>query len=83
MSEEEIYKMLNNFPQIEIVKYILKLQEQPTGHLFTDTNWEDLLEYNNKTWIGLDRFKQLQQENQQLKKQLQQIKIVIGKIGTV
>ena len=26
MSEEEIYKMLNNFPQIEVVNYILKIQ---------------------------------------------------------
>ena len=31
MSEEEIIKMLNNFPQIEVVKYILNLQEENAG----------------------------------------------------
>ena len=31
MSEEEITKMLNCFPQIEIVKYILNLQEENVG----------------------------------------------------
>lgn len=65
MSEEKIIKMLNCFPQIEVVKYIMNLQEQPIGHLFTDTNWEDLLEYDNTTWISLDRFKQLQQKYNQ------------------
>ena len=28
MSEENIIKMLNNFPQIETVKYILEIQEE-------------------------------------------------------
>ncbi len=31
MSEEEITKMLNCFPQIEVVKYILNLQEENAG----------------------------------------------------
>ena len=31
MSEEEITKMLNCFPQIEVVKYILNLQEENVG----------------------------------------------------
>ena len=31
MSEEKITKMLNCFPQIEVVKYILNLQEENAG----------------------------------------------------
>ena len=33
---------------------------------YTDTNWEDLLEYNGMTWINIDRFKSLQQKVEQL-----------------
>ena len=35
---------------------------------YTDTNWEDLLEYNGMTWINIDRFKFLQQKVEQLEK---------------
>ena len=37
--------------------------------IYTDTNWEDLLEYNGMTWINIDRFKSLQQKVEQLEKE--------------
>lgn len=60
------------FTQLGIAKEILDLiddlqqenkqlkEEKP--YLYTNTAWEDILEYQGKSYIELDRFKKLQQE---------------------
>jgi len=60
----------------EYYNYITNLQkEKPT--LYTDTNWEDLLEYNGMKWISTDRFKELQDEIQNLRGSLKTYEILL------
>ena len=49
---------------------------------YTDTNWEDLLDYNGMTWINIDRFKELQQKNKELKEQIKLFKKDLNNILT-
>lgn len=30
--------------------------------IYTDTNWDDILEYNHMKWINYDRFKEVQKK---------------------
>ncbi len=64
MSEEEIIKMLNNFPQIEVVKYILEIQEENKSFGKTINESSELLIKKD------NRIEKLQQENKSLKEKI-------------
>ena len=80
MNNMEIKVSVKDIPeviaQLEIAdKNINDLQQEnkqlkeESPYLYTNTEWEDILEYQGKSYIELDRFKTIQQENNQLKKE--------------
>lgn len=63
--DNKLYFDLDEEDYIKIKDYITNLQQEKP-HLHTNTEWEDLLDYKGRTYIELDRFKQVQQENETL-----------------
>ena len=59
--------LMENYEKLEQENKQLK-EEKP--YLYTNTEWEDILEYQGKSYIELDRFKTIEQENKQLKEEL-------------
>ena len=68
LEENEIRYQLPYNKMQKLYDYITNLQQEKP-HLHTNTEWEDLLDYKGRTYIELDRFKQVQQENERLKKE--------------
>lgn len=66
---EKAEKILLDKEKLEKENKQLK-EEKP--YLYTNTEWEDILEYQGKSYIELDRFKTIQQENKKLKEQKKQ-----------
>ena len=65
LEENEIRYQLPYNKMQKLYDYITNLQQEKP-HLHTNTEWEDLLDYKGRTYIELDRFKQVQQENERL-----------------
>ncbi len=69
---------INGLEQSRFDKRMLEQENQQlkekTPYLFTDTNWDDLLEYNGMTWINIDSFRRLHQQRDLYKSVINEIR---------